>query len=54
MIFEDPEGGGSGCTNSDVWSQEDGGCSLSAEDGTDWSENFHVYSLEWEEGEFRW
>ncbi|CAM9679550.1 unnamed protein product [Ectocarpus fasciculatus] len=43
-----------GCTNSSAWPDKGGGCSVPAEHGVDWSDGFHVYALEWEEGEFRW
>ncbi|CAN0406041.1 unnamed protein product, partial [Pylaiella littoralis] len=43
-----------GCTNSNAWPRKDDGCRLTAEDVVDWSDGFHVYTLEWEEEEFRW
>ncbi|CAN0018865.1 unnamed protein product [Ectocarpus sp. 4 AP-2014] len=43
-----------GCTSSGSWPYKGGGCTLPAEHGVDWSDGFHVYALEWEEGEFRW
>lgn len=54
MNFGDFEESKLGCTSSDVWPHEGDVCSLPADDGADWSDDFHVYTLEWEEEEFRW
>eukprot|EP00903_Cladosiphon_okamuranus_P018675 g17189.t1 len=54
MNFGDLEKGELGCTSSDASPREGVVCSLPSEDGTDWSDDFHVYALEWEEEEFRW
>lgn len=43
-----------GCQSSDVWPHQGGGCILSPAQDAALSDDFHVYSLEWEEDEFRW
>lgn len=43
-----------GCRSSDVWPHQGGGCILSPAQDVALSDDFHVYSLEWEESEFRW
>ncbi|CAM9765105.1 unnamed protein product, partial [Laminaria digitata] len=43
-----------GCRSSDAWPHQGGGCTLSPAQNAALSDDFHVYSLEWEESEFRW
>lgn len=42
------------CESSDFWPHPGGGCSFSPAEGVALSDDFHVYSLEWKETEFRW
>lgn len=43
-----------GCQSSDDWPQQGGGCMYSSPGGVGLSDGFHLYSLEWDENEFRW